>query len=414
MVKAMNEMHYSAATIGNHDFDFYVQSLLERLEMAEYPMIVSNVSMQDGSPLPNTERSKILETPDLKVGVVGLLTEDMEEVTIAEKRAGIRFEDPEDALERELPKLRKQGADVIVVLSHNGLEEDVDLAEDFPNEQLVILGGHSHDRLTEPVEVDGNYIFQAGSHGKELGKVLVEVDPIHNRIVEVDSELLLVDPGQVQPDPEVSELVDHYTEQAERAMGAVVGRAPAALTRRYNTDSLLGNWVTDAMRSRLGTDVALMQSDGLRADLQAGDITKGGVREIRPFEGMFLWKGELSGKALKEVLEHSTTFREVEPGGRSSFLQVSGIEFSYDANRREGDRVVDVSIGGKPLQLNKTYSVATENYLGSGQLGYEAMTEGDYQETGLTTREVLEEYASAYSPQALEEGARIHDLTGAV
>jgi 2',3'-cyclic-nucleotide 2'-phosphodiesterase (5'-nucleotidase family) len=412
MVEVMNRMPYSAATIGNHDFDFYVDSLVQRLEMAEYPLVLTNTTYEDGSPLPNTEPSKIIETPDLKVGLLGILTEDMDEVTLSENREGIKFEDPEDALEREIPKLRAQGADVIVVMSHNGLEEDIELAEEFPGQQLIILGAHSHDRLTEPMKVNGNYVFQAGSHGKELGKVEVEIDPESNKIVSIDSELLLVDPSKVQRDPEVGKVVDGYVAKAEKALGQVVGKTPRSLTRKYNTDSLLGNWVTDAMRNRLGTDIALMNSDGLRADLPEGSVSKGQVREVRPFDGMYLYKGEVSGLALMRALEHSTTYRETEPGGRSSFLQASGLEFSYDADRGEGERVFDVRVGNKPLKMDKNYSIACENYLASGQLGYEAMAEGEYQETGLTTLEVLEEYASSYSPDELSESQRIRDLTG--
>ena len=78
MVAVMNRMPYSAATIGNHDFDFYVDSLEQRLAMAEYPVVLTNTTYQDGSPLPNTEPSRIIETPDLKVAVLGILTEDMD------------------------------------------------------------------------------------------------------------------------------------------------------------------------------------------------------------------------------------------------------------------------------------------------------------------------------------------------
>jgi 2',3'-cyclic-nucleotide 2'-phosphodiesterase (5'-nucleotidase family) len=411
MVEVMNRMPYSAATIGNHDFDFYVENLLDRLEMAEYPMVITNTTYEDGSSLPNTESSKIIETPDLKVGVLGLLTEEMSAVTLPEKRQGIKFEAPELALKREIPKLKAQGADVIVVMSHNGLEKDSQLAGDFPNEQLIILGGHSHDRITEPREVSGNYVFQAGSHGKELGQVEIEIDPAAKKIVGIDSDLLLVDPSKVQPDAEIKSIVSGYVAEAEKALGKVVGQTPQSLTRKYSTDSLLGNWVTDAMRDRLGTDIALMNSDGLRADLPDGDVTKGQVREVRPFDGMYLYKGEISGQSLKKVLEHSTSYRETEPGGRSSFLQASGLEFSYDNERPEGNRVYDVRVGDQPLSMKKNYSIACENYLASGQLGYEAMTEANYQETGLTTLEVLEEFASSYSPSNLSEGRRIHDMT---
>jgi len=411
MVEAMNKMGYSAATIGNHDFDFYVDSLLQRLNMAEYPVVVTNTRFEDGSALPNTQSSKIIETPDLKVGVLGLLTEDMDEVTIEEKRRGIRFEDPEDALEREIPKLRRRGADVIVVLSHNGLEEDIDLAEDFRDQQLVFLGAHSHDRLTEPMKVHGNYIFQAGSHGKELGRVQLEVDPSTDTILGVDSELLLVDPSRTKPHVEVGELVKRYAIEAEEALGAKVGYTPTALTRNYHRDSLLGNWVTDAFREKLGTEIALINADGLRADISEGEISRGQVREVRPFDGMSLYRGEIEGRHLKEALEHSTTFRETDPEAHSSFLQVSGVRFSYDRNRPEGDRVFDIRVGGEELQLGVEYSIACENYLAAGQLGYESLKEGDFQETGLSTLEVLEEYAGSFHPTNLSESERIHDLT---
>ncbi|MBI3928302.1 MAG: bifunctional metallophosphatase/5'-nucleotidase [Armatimonadetes bacterium] len=413
MIDVMNRMGYAAGTIGNHDFDFHVKDLEDRLRMSQFPVILSNVTYEDGKPLPNTASSRIIELDGVKIGIIGLLTDDIPRLVLPERTHGMVFEPGVDALEREKKHLEAQGADLVVVLSHSGLDADREMAKRFPGEELLIVGGHSHDRLEQPVQEAGNYIVQAGSHGKQLGKVQVTFDRQKKRIVGVDGGLLTVDPAKVVPDPEVAAMVERYRAHADQVMGEVIGKTPFPLTRSYSSDSYLGNWVTDAMRQAAGTEIGLMNSDGIRADLPGGPVTVGNVLEVRPFDGTELWRGNLKGSSLRSILEKSLSYYEPSPEGRSPFLQSSGIEMAYDASRPVGERVLWARVNGQPLDFERTYTVAVERYLAVGNLGYDGFKEGQYKETGLTTRLVLREYAAEFDPASLEQGKRYHDQTPA-
>ncbi len=409
MVEIMNRYGYAAGTIGNHDFDFKMPALEDRMTLAKFPMVVTNVRYQNGESLPNSVTSMVLEREGVKVGVVGLLTDEMDELVLPQFYEGLTFEDPEDALERELPKLKAAGAEMVIALTHCGLEDDIELAEEFPGQGMLIIGGHSHDSLDGPMEVAGNWVAQAGSHGRQLGRIQVDFDTAKRAIKKVTGELLVVDPEKTPPDSEVAALVEHYKAEAEKVLGEVVGTSPEPLTRCYHQDSTLGNWVTDAMREAVDADLAFINSAGLRADLPQGEVTAGNVLEVRPFDGMVIWKGELQGRHILAALEKSLEEYCIDSEEHTNFLQASGLTMTFDASAEPGQRLLSVEIDGQPLDPDEEYTVALEEYLARGNVGYEMFKEGDYQELGLPTREVLRKAAA--NIDVTPAGSRLKDLT---
>jgi 2',3'-cyclic-nucleotide 2'-phosphodiesterase (5'-nucleotidase family) len=395
MMEIMGEVGYDAATLGNHDFHWGVGNMLERLAQARHPVVIANVVMEDGSPVPNTRPHKIFDMDGVKVGVTGLLTAQTATEQRKDRIEGVRFLDEATALRQSLQAMREEGAEVVVVLSHMGLDDDRKLARQFPGQGLVILGGHSHDRLTGPERLDGNYVVQAGSMGKEVGEMVLSLE--RRSIVGVEHRLIPVDPASVAPDPEVATLVARYEERAEREMGKVLTELPERMGRSERIDSPVGNLVTDSMRHAAGTQVAFINSDALRRDLEAGPLTRRDLYEMMPF-GSEVMRGELTGQQILAALEHSIANRSLSPQVHTPFLQVSGMRFAYDAAMPAGQRVLAAEVDGRPLEAEATYSVALDDYLCLGKMGYDSFAQAEWQPTGVEMLEAMATWASRGLP----------------
>lgn len=410
MSDVMTAVGYDAATLGNHDFQWGVPTLVERLQdHAHYPVLISNVVQEDGTPLADTEPHRIFDLKGVKVGVTGVLTRDTEHSQRTDRLAGVRFLDEAESVRRSVEALREQGAHLVVVMSHMGQEGDVTLAGKLAGQGLIFLGGHSHDRIREPLQVGGNWIVQAGSFGKELGSLSVDVDLARRQVAKIEHRLIPVNPKEIEPDPQIAALVANFQKRADEAMGQVVGHLRERLTRAGHQDCSLGSFVCDSMCRCAEADLAFMNTDGLRTDLDEGPVTRKDVYELMPFGGQLV-KGRLTGEQVLHALEHSISNRETAHGVQSSFLQVGGLEFAYDASRPEGERLLDVKVGGEPLDPARTYTVALEDYLSAGKLGYASLREGAWEEVGMTINEAVQESLTAGAPLP-GDSRRIHDRT---
>lgn len=410
MVDVMNRVGYDVATLGNHDFQWTVPVLEDRLRATRHPVVLANVQRSDGTQMPNTVPFLLKEMGGLQVAFIGLVTEDTATQQRPDRIRGARFQKPEEALRLELEQARRVGADVVVVVSHCGLPKDRELAQQFKGENLIFLGGHSHDRLEKPEFVEGNCIVQAGSLGKEVGQLDVEIDLPSKRVVGTDYKLLTVNPEEIPGDPEIERLVKSYDQRARVAMGTVVSHLDFTLGRSMKADSGVGNVVTDAMRAMAGAELAMTNAEGLRSDLPKGPITRGKLYEVTPYGGQ-LKVGTIKGKDVAEALEHSLMKWKDDHDLQLGFLQVSGLSFTYDSSKPEGSQVQEVLVGGKPIEPEREYSIALEDYLASGRLGYDSLARGKYHEVGNTVMEALEEYLVMNSGRigAQPEG-RIRDI----
>lgn len=410
MAEVMNAIGYDAATVGNHDPVWGVEAMERRLDRCEFPNVVANVSHDDGTLLANTAPYAIFDLDGVKVGVLGLLTPETVEASREDCIRGLRFDDEQEAIEHYLPEMRAKGADVAIMLTHDGLARDMVHANDNPDQDLLFIGGHSHSRTPDAIRMGGNHIVQAGSQGRELGVLEVDFDRSTRRIVDVRHTLVPVDTSVLSPDPDVQAIVDRYQREADEKMGRVVADLPGPYTRTNSQDSLLGNLVTDAMRIAAEADVAIMNSSGLRCDLPEGEVTVRGLYEVMPFGGELV-KGTIRGQELMEVLERSAAYREPDAEVQSPFLQVSGVRFEYDADRPEGQRVVSAEVRGVPVEAGQTYSIAMEDFLAQGKDGYDGLGRVQCQDVGQTIIDAVGSYLENHALQPGPEQPRIMDRT---
>jgi 5'-nucleotidase len=366
MIEMWNAIHLDVATLGNHEFDFGPDVLRERMVESRFPWLAANVRDRSGASFGQMPEFVVREVGGVKVGIFGLLTVDTAETSSC--GPDVVFQDPVEAARVLVPRMRSAGAQVIVALTHLTLAEDKRLARAVPVD--VILGGHEH----EPSQtlLGSTPIFKWGSDARILGRVELQVDG--GKVIEMDWQGQSVG-KTVAADPGVTALAAGYEQKLAAQLNeplVQVGvdlEGRSAVCRQQETN--LGNLVADAMREQAAADCALITGSSIRVDrvVPAGVLTRRQAMMILPYENGVV-KVRLSGRELLKVAEHAVS----APGPESSsFPQVSGMQLRYDPNRPVGQRVVQLLVGGKPLQPEGSYTFACSEFVRKGGCGYEML-----------------------------------------
>jgi 5'-nucleotidase len=386
----LNHLAYETMAAGNHEFDFGWEQVLKLAEQLDYPMISSNVFKEDGTELlPPVHYAEI---GGKKFAFLGFVTEETPVVTHPDNVKGLTFKDPVEIAKKWVPELKKE-VDHVIVVSHVGIDVDREIAKNVPGIDLIV-GGHSHTPLKVPELVNGTYIVQDWEYGKSLGRA--DLYYFNDELVQFSGGLVEYDEN-VKADPEVDALVKKISTEIDKALDIVVAKAEVTLdgdradVRSRETN--LGNLVADIMLERTKlmpgyeADVALTNGGGIRAKINAGDITKKALLTTFPFPNT-LAVVEVTGKDLWAALENGVS--QVETGG-GRFPQISGMSFKYDSTKPVGERVLEVKIGGQHIDLEKTYRVATNDFLAAGGDGYEVFTKSKMLNTGITFYDMMEQ-----------------------
>lgn len=369
MLDFMRLIGYDAIAVGNHEFDKGLDNLTAYAASSKIPLLSANVRTADGvSPLlPNQTFSRVFEASGVRIGVIGATTDSLGWLMNRRDFARLKLLSAEVAVREEVARLDPQ-TDVIVVLSHIGVDADESLARRVPGIDLIV-GGHSHTRLTAAKHINDTWIVQAGSYTRSLG--VVEMDVADDRLVSFTYELRDLLPATA-PGPasaEVNALARAYEASIDAAYGEVLSQSPALLGRDYHHENGLGRWITDVLRETTGADVGLYNGGGLRADLPAGTLTLGALYGCFPF-GNEVMTFDISGEDLQSILLRNAIAETDEKRG---FLPISGVSYTWRV-RAGAPELVEARVGGQPLDHARTYRVATNSYIAEQwekQLGVE-------------------------------------------
>lgn len=421
-IRALTAAGLDGAVIANHEFDAGAENLADRIMgYAGFPMLAANYDFQDADLPWATELedlvypSYLYELDGLRVGVIGLANlSSLNSLDEQLNSLGIRVVDIGEAIPREAANLRAAGADIVVAVSHMGLDDDKEIARDYPEIDLI-LGGHHHVALDPPLVVENEatgkqvVVCHSGAFAKFVGRLDVVVQD--GAILSHSYQLFPID-RTVPKDPEVQQILDEYEEELSYNynLGQILGYAEMQLNRYGSSggDSMLGNFTAEAMRAFPGveTEIALTNTLGIRADMPAGNITIDTLYNAMPFDNtittMFL-----SGREVQELLDY-VSYRSSERGC-SSQAQVAGIEFTMDCDAQVAK---DIRINGVPLDLAGTYELATNNYIAHGGSGFEVLERNTTQvDTGISIRDVVQaaiiQYGTLPQPGVAEEDGRI-------
>ena len=414
-----------AAVLANHEFDKGAANLADQIgAWAGFPILAANYKFED-SDLPYAtaledvvDRTAMFDVDGLRVGVIGLANlSSLNSIYDESNSMGVRVIEIGEAIPKEAALLRAEGANIIVAVSHMGLENDLAIARDFPDVD-VILGGHNHIALDPSIvvtnEVTGRRIVvcHSGAFAKFIGRLDLVIRD--DEVLSHDYHLFPVD-STVPRDPEVESILNEYREQIDYdlKLDQVIGYAESELTRYGSTggDSMLGNLASEAMRFYPGveTEIALSNTLGIRSDIPPGNITLDVLYNAMPFDNtvttMFL-----SGREVQELLDY-VSYRSSERGCNSQ-AQVAGIRFSMDCTAQVAK---DIVINGAALDPDGTYELATNNYIAHGGSGFEVLKRNTTQiDTGISIRDVVKQAISNAGtlPQAkiAQEDGRIQPV----
>lgn len=366
--EAMKAISYDAMVVGNHDFDRGYELLNKQFSWAKFPFLGANIRLRKtGKPLfPGHLK---IEKKGIRFGIIGVTTDELPRLILTGNSKKLIVDDSIQAAKREVSKVKDQGSDVLIALSHLGISatglslhrhipnDDRKLAHSIPEIDLII-GGHSHTFLEEGLKEGKTLIAQAGYRGEFLGRVEMLWDLEGRRVLNSKAELIEVDPSQGE-DPLVKSIVEPYRERYEKELGEIVFETKKPiLGQRNQTNTLelpLGNLICDALRSETKTDIAFFNSGGLRSSLPEGPVKKRDVLEAFPFKNQ-VSTGSLKGSEVVALLNDGLRGGDFSGG----VLQVSGL--SYEISH---GKVVRVLVGGKPISEKATYSFSTNSYVAS-------------------------------------------------
>jgi len=416
----MNALGYDAMAVGNHEFDDGPEVLRNFMDAVAFPVLMANADVSREPALADVfTPSTILEVDGEAIGLIGLTPQNNDE--LASPGPNITFTDPVAAVQREVERFQAEGINKIIVLSHSGLGVDVDLASKVPGVD-VIIGGHSHTLLANNTDAaagpyptwveapDGNRtaIIQAYAYGKYLGELTVRFDE-NGVVTQATGDPLLVD-GTIAENLELKQRVAVLAEPLEEIRNTIVAvtETPIGADRDAcrSRECEMGTLVADAMLDRVkdqGIQIAIQNGGGLRAAIDAGEITMGDILTVLPFQNT-LSTFQMSGAGVLAALENGVS--QVE-GGAGRFPQVAGMTYAFDASQPAGSRVseVQVKVGDswQPLDPDKVYGVVTNNYMRAGGDGYAVLAEQaiDPYDYGPGLEEVVADYlasSNGYTP----------------
>ena len=358
-VDLMNLLKFDAMVVGNHEFDFGREVLKKRMAEADFPILGANVAGMAGL------KPYIIKTVGgVRVGIIGVVTVETPFSTHPDNVKGMVFTTPAEACIRYLEEVKKQ-SDVVVVLSHIGYEEDLRLAAQIQGVHAII-GGHSHTKVDRPALIGKTLVLQAWEHAKALGVLDISVD--NGRVVDVRGRLIDIKPEGMTPDRNVAALVDRYQTDVNASLSMVLGKTCRNLDGRdvRVRETNLGNLVADAVREATKADMALFNGGSIRASLKKGDITLKNLQSVLPFDNYAVVL-DLKGGQVRQALEHGLSRMEERKG---AFLQVSGLRMVYDSGATAGSRVKKVTVSGEPLDEERLYRVAVNDFMAAGGDGF--------------------------------------------
>lgn len=395
-IEILNRLGFDIGTVGNHEFDEGVDELLRLINGgihektgdfagSSFPWIVSNVINEKTgkSILPPYKIIKVNGTP---IGFIGVVTTETPNIVIRSGVAGLKFIDEVETINHYVAKLKKQGVKSIVVLAHNpgtsGINGEnptgdlVKIANEVDDEVDIIYGGHNHAYMN--AIINNKLVVQSYSYGTAFSDIDIEIDPKTNDIVSKKAEIITTFQEGIEPDPQIKQMIQKYEAKVEPIANRVVGSTSINLTAMQNAngESVLGDLIADAQRSTMKTDFAFMNPGGIRADIDAGDITWGEVYTVQPFNNDLV-KVTMTGQQIRDLLNQQWG------QSKTNMLQISGLTYTWDANFPIGQKVVSILLpDGSQLDLNKTYTVTANTFLVGGGDGFSVFTKAQNKEVG--------------------------------
>ena len=356
---------------GNHEFDFGKRVFLDRMAEAKFPLYAANLRTAQGQPIPGFKDRAIVTFDGVRIGLTGAAHDDTPRMSSSED---MRFRPTVATMKEQAETLRREGADFVVAVMHADRKQGADLIA--TNTVDLVLTGHNHDLF---ISFDGRRaMVESGydAHYVTLIDVTIDIKQQDgNRVLSWWPQFRVVDTATVTPDPEVAAVVAGFERELSREMDVPLGTTAVELDSRNATmrtrEAAIGNLVADAMRERTRANIAITNGGGIRGNklyAPGTAITRRDILAELPF-GNRVVTIDVKGSDLRQAIENGLSRL---PNAAGRFPQVSGLRIEFDPRRPAGNRIMSIKNRGAPLNPNKTYRTATNDFLARGSDGYSA------------------------------------------
>ncbi|MEM9360062.1 MAG: 5'-nucleotidase C-terminal domain-containing protein [Pseudomonadota bacterium] len=408
MIALLNMAGLDAMALGNHEFDFGPDVTRTRISEADFAVLSNNALEPDGTLVDGVTESMMVDVGAHKVGVFGLTTAS---TAVKSTPGDVTFLDPVDVAASTAAALREAGADLVIALAHTDSGEDEQLFDAGAID--ILLSGDDHELV---IKYDGNVaMVESSSQASLVTVITMDIETVEGRRgpkVEWSPAFEVINTVGVTPDAAVAAEVARYEAFLSAELDIEIGETPVLLDTRRTTvraaESAFGNLAADAMRAETGADVVITNGGGIRGDkiYEPGTVlTRRDVLTELPFGNKTVLI-EVSGADIKAALEHGVSGIE---DGEGRYPHVSGMAFSFNPALAPGKRILDVKVGGSPLDIGAKYKLATSDFMGDGGDGY-AM----FADKVSIIEENAAELMAAQVMRSFETGSAVPKLDGRV
>ena len=415
VVEVLNALHLDAMTLGNHEFDWGLDKLRARVAESTFPYVSANVREKDGKGRLNfVDPYVMLERCGVKIAVVGIVTPETAYTTGPKIVAPFEFRDPTAVLKDVLPVVRRQGAELVIVLSHLASEQEQENGQVTGDAAVLpqavpgidaIVSGHSHRMVAG--KVDGVPIVQAYYNGRALGKISFVYSRREQKILASFVQSMATPVQGAKADPEIAAIVDRSQSEIAPVKNVPLGYTAAELSHDRAELSVLGEWSCDVLRQTAKVDIAFQNGGGLRTSIPAGAITMGNLYEVMPFDNTLVTM-DLTGDQVLQVLNHGIH-------GKAGMVQFSGLTLVIDSDRPYGSQLIEARLAdGRLLDPAATYRIVTNDFMAVGGDEFTVFKQGrNVTDTFIPLRDALADAVKKAGTLRIKKDDRLQDRKGA-
>ena len=355
VTEVVNELQPDAMSLGNHELDFGVKRYRELQQKMNFPVIAANGFEKGTGRLLGKSSHTIIRKNGVRILVIGLVTDLMNSSDTLSKELYVK------GFYEHVARITKanKNVDLTILLTHIGFSEDKELANRIKPADGVdmIIGGHSHTALKEPVVVNNIPIFHAGANTDYLGKINLQVDTDSDILVSYTGSLEPVLVGKYQPSKSIVSIVEKYNKMASKKMDIVISQLNQPLLHPSRTEETeLGNFACDVLLDYFKVDLAFQNSGGLRKPIPL-EVKLRHVLETFPFGNTFV-KFKITGKQLKLLLENNASSKNGD-----WYQMPKTLRYTFDSRKPDGERVVSIKFRGKEVRDDQVFTAVTNNYV---------------------------------------------------
>lgn len=389
-IEFMNMLGYSAAVIGNHDYDFGEEALKNIAKLAKFPLLGANIYLKGNDEEKNQKKPDyikpytVINIDKRKIAILGIAGQHTKTSTLPKNVSHLNFKDEARETKLWIEEINKLNPDAILIVAHIGIDPNlsqqivdastytffqtrnstIQIARAAKN-ATIVFGGHNHTGLLKGWrDPQTNTLICESYWGlTHVTKAEIEFDDKTGKVKNVSCELIPLWIDQVGEDEKVLKKWQEIYQNVSKEMDKVIAKAKKSLTFESETlDNPIGNFVTDVTRWKSNAEIAFQNAGGVRNVINAGEIKLRDIYQVMPFENTIVTL-KMKGEDIYELLKDN-----LKPNKTSMYI--SGIVVKYKINEQNQTEILEILLdNGTPIDPQKTYTVATNNYLTSGGSG---------------------------------------------